>query len=183
MQNITIIIGISLAIFSYLSITNMDDVFTEATGQTVSNQTQQNQSQSNQQSFVNTVTINLKNGLHDDGSVLYREIGNIETNVPELQGLEASSGSFSDVSATADTLSIKFPAKLPDPQNPDGDKIIDIDVTLDINSVITKPDGLKIHYASLGFTPTSIEEFVVVEGVLEQTSNKEAELKLLLEQE
>jgi hypothetical protein len=169
-------------ITSYIFMTNVEEMFTKAGAQTEPNQTQLQQ-QPGQQSFVDTVTINLQKGLNDDGSILYREIGDIQTNVPELQGLEASTGAFSDVSARGDTLSITFPAKLTDPQAPNGENIMDIDVTLDVNSEVTKPDGLKIYYASLGFTPTSIGEFVVVEGVLEQTSNEEAVLKLLLEQE
>jgi hypothetical protein len=175
MQSIIVIIGVALVTFSYIITTNIEEMFIDAGAQIDSNQTQL------QQSFVNTVTINLQNGLSDDGSILYRGIGDIETNVPELQGLEASTGAFSDVSARDDTLSITFPAKLPDPQASNGENIIDIDVTLDVSSVLTKPDGLKIYYASLGFTPTSIGEFVVVEGVLEQTSKDKAVLKLLLE--
>lgn len=178
MQNIILILWISLFAFSYITITNAYEIFfAETEAQTESNQTQQQQRE--QQTFVNTVTINLKNGIYDDDSILYREIGDIKTNVPELEGLKASTGAFSDISAKDDTLSIAFPAKLPDNQTSD---IMDIDISLDVNSVITKPDGLKIYYASIGFTPTYIGDFKVVEGVLEQTSNKEAVLKLLLEQ-
>jgi hypothetical protein len=162
--------------------TNTGEVFFIET----SAQTESNQTQIQQQSFVNTVTITLQNGLSNDDSILYREIEDIETNIPELKGLIASTGAFSDISAKDDTLSIVFPAKLPEPQNPNPDRentIMNIDVSLDVNSVVTKPDGLKIYYASIGFTPTYIGEFKVVEGVLEQTSNDKAVLKLLLEQE
>ncbi|MGD9671884.1 MAG: hypothetical protein AB7U98_00220 [Candidatus Nitrosocosmicus sp.] len=182
MQNITIIIGISLVTFAFMIMADAESIITEAVGQVGPNDTQQQVKEPAQQSFVNTMTINLHNGIHDDGSVLYREIGDIETNVSELQGIKASTGAFSDVSARDDTLSITFPAKLPDPQTPNEESVMDIDVTLDVNSVVTKPDGLKIYYASLGFTPTSIGEFTVVEGVLQETSNKEAVLKLMFEQ-
>ncbi|CAN5778657.1 hypothetical protein BH23THE1_BH23THE1_20850 [soil metagenome] len=182
MQNIIIIIGISLVTFSYMTMTDIEGIFTEAGAQTEPNQTQLQQ-QPGQQSFVNTLTINLQKGLIDDGSILYREIGDLETSVSELQGLEASTGAFSDVSVSNDTLSIIFAAKLPDPQATNGENTMDIDVTLDVNSVITKTDGLKIYYAGTGPLPSYIGEFVVVEGVLEQTSNEEAVLKLLLEQE
>lgn len=179
MQNVKIIFSIFLTTISFLIMTNADNLFADISAQIGQNQTQQ---QDEQQSLVNTLNITLLNGLNDDGSILYREIGDIETNVPQLQGLEVQTEAFSDVSARNDTLSIAFPAKLPDPQTPNKVSVMDIDVTLDVNSVVTKPNGLKIYYASIGFTPTSIGEFVVVEGVLEQTSNKEAVLKLLLKQ-
>jgi hypothetical protein len=182
MQNITIIINISLVTFYFMTMANVEGIFSEAVGQRGPNQTLEQVQEPVQQSFVNTMTINLYNGLNDDGDVLYRGIGDIKTNVPELRGLEASTGAFSDVSARDDTLNIAFPAKLSDPQTPNKESIMDIEVTLDVNSIVTKPDGLKIYYASLGFTPTSIGEFVVEEAVLEQTNNNEAVLKLLLEQ-
>jgi hypothetical protein len=94
-----------------MTMTNVEAIFTEVGAQTGPNQTQLQQ-QSGQQSFVNTVTINLKNGLYDDGSILYREIGNIKTNVPELQGIEVLSGAFSDASVSDDILSISFPDKV-----------------------------------------------------------------------
>ncbi|MDN5868301.1 MAG: hypothetical protein L0H55_13015 [Candidatus Nitrosocosmicus sp.] len=159
--------------------TNVEEIFTEAYAQTEPNQTQQQPGR--QQSLVNTVTINLQNGLSGDGSILYREIGSIESNVQELQGIEVRNGTFSDASVSDDILSISFPANVPNPQDPNRENILDGDISLFVNSVETKPDGLKIYYAGPGPVPSYISEFEVAEGILEQTSKEGAVLKLLVE--
>lgn len=174
-----IIIGISLITISFITMVNLENIFTEAGAQTGLNQTQSQE----QQLLAKTVAINLSKGLYDGGSTLYREIGSIDTNVPELQGIEVRSGAFSDASVSDDILSISFPAKIPNPQDPNREDILDVDISLFVNSVETKPDGMKIYYAGPGPIPSYISEFEVVEGLLEQTSKEEAVLKLLLEQE
>lgn len=183
MQNSIVIIVISLIILSSVSIVDIGKIFMEINAQTGFNQTNQQQQQAQEQSFVNTITINLANPIYDGESILYREIGNIETNVQELQGLEAGTGVFSQVSADDNTLTITFPAQITNTQNTDMEGIIEIDITLGVNSVETKSDELKIYYAGPGFAPDNINEFEVVEGVLEQMSQEEAVLTLLLEQQ
>lgn len=182
MQNSIVIIVISLIILSSVSILDIGKIFMEISAQTGSNQTNQQQ-QPQQQSLVKTITINLTNPIYDGESILYREIGNIETNVQELQGLEAGTGVFSQVSANDNTLIITFPAQITNTQNTNMEDIIEIDITLGVNSVETISDELKIYYAGPGFAPDYINEFEVVEGVLEQMSQEEAVLTLLLEQQ
>lgn len=183
MQKIGIFFYMALFSISVVIMTNLLDTFTEAYAQTGSNQTQQQQ-QPDQQILTNTLTINLTKSediRDDEGQTFYRQIGNIETTVSELQGIDSASGGFSHASVDDSTISVTFPARVSDNQRSD-EGILDIDINLDVNFVETKPDGLNIYYADSGFVPNDIGEFEVVEGVLEETSKEEAVLTLLLEQ-
>lgn len=142
------------------------------------------QSLPQQSPISNTVTINLIEGSpnqYDEGSIFYGKVGNIETNITELKGIEAGSG-YTYGSAADDTLVVTFPAKVPDQQNPNRMNVSDANIRLDVNSIETKPDGLKIYYAESGFGSNTLGGFEVVEGTLEQTSNEEAIFTLILDQ-
>lgn len=98
----------------------------------------------------------------------------------ELRGLEALSGAFSQVIARDDALTITFPAKISDPQNSTIENILDVDITLDVDSVDVKLNRVQIYYASFGFAQSYIGEYEVEEGILEQTSSNQDVFNLLL---
>ena len=128
------------------------------------------------------VTINLMDGSdnqYQEGATSMK-VNSIQTNVSSLQGMEAGSG-FTYGSAADDTISISFPNQ-PDSQNPNKVNVLDVNIRLDVNSIETKPDGLKIYYGDSGFSSNTIGDFHVTEGELEQTSNQEAVFTLKLEQ-
>ena len=60
---------------------------------------------------------------------------------------------------------------------------MDVNIRLGVNSIETKPDGLKIYYGDSGFTSNEIGDLKVTEGALEQISNEEANFTLQLEQQ
>lgn len=131
---------------------------------------------SQQNSEFNTVIINLMDGSpnqYQEGSTYYGKIKSVQTNMSELKGIEAGSG-YTYASAADDTISVHFPAKLPDPQNPNKVNIMNVNIRLDVTSVETKPDGLKVYYAKSGFLSNSLGDLPIVEGMLEQTSDSEA---------
>lgn len=129
-----------------------------------------------------TVIINLNEGREnafDEGTLVYDGVSNIETNSSEIQGIEAGSGTIYN-SVSDDTIRISFPAKIPDPINPNKVSVIDASIWLDVNSIETTPDGLKIYYGESGFLPSNIGELEVVKGTLEQISNDQAVATLVL---
>jgi len=131
-----------------------------------------------------TIAINLTDGSdnqYQEGATSYMKVKSIQTNVSSLQGMEPGSG-YTYGSAADDTISISFPAKVPDPQNPNKVNVLDANIRLDVNSIETKPDGLKIYYGDSDFFPNTIGDFHITEGTLEQTSNQEAVFTLKLGQ-
>jgi hypothetical protein len=109
------------------------------------------------------------------------KVGSMNTTTPDFQGIKAGSGfTYSDVAD--DTKSVSFPAKVPDPQNPNRETVLDVNIRLNVNSIQTKSDGLKIYDGDTGFFANEIGNYHVTKGTLEQTSNSDATLTLNLEQ-
>lgn len=136
------------------------------------------------QSSTDAVIINLNEGREntfDKGTQVYDSVSSIETNSSGLQGIEAGSG-YTYNSVSDDTIRISFPAKIPDPVNPNKVNVNDVSVWLDVNSIETKPDGLKIYFGEPGFMTNSVGDFEVVSGTLEQISTDEAVVTLVLGQ-
>jgi hypothetical protein len=141
--------------------------------------------QSNQPtSATMTLSLNLTDGSpnqYQEGSTSYMSIGSMVTNVAELNGIKAGSG-YTYSSAADDTISTSFPAKVPDPQKPNRETVLYVNIRLNVNSNETKPDGLKLYCGETGFFSNEIGNYQVTEGILEQTTNSEATLSLNLEQ-
>jgi hypothetical protein len=175
MQNTSKIIYIFTFITSFIVLISVNDsLFHDV----LSQPTQQT-------SGTNTVAINLMDGSenpYQEGATTYMKVKDIQTNVSSLKGIEAGSG-YTYGSAADDTISISFPAKVPDPQNPNRVNVLDVNIRLGVNSIETKPDGLKIYYGDSGFTSNEIGDLKVTEGALEQISNEEANFTLQLEQQ
>lgn len=132
---------------------------------------------------LDTVTFDLSDGRENTfskGTTVYEEVSNIETNSSQLQGIETGSG-YTYNSVADDSISIAFPAKIPDPSNPNRMNVDDVSIRLDVNSIETKDDGLKTFYAEPGFLGGSIGDVQVASGIVEQTSDDEAKAILILE--
>lgn len=131
---------------------------------------------------IDSVTINLANArenMFSKGTTMYDEITSIETNSSELQGITVGSG-YSSASVADDSISVSFPVKIPFSDNPNRVSVKDAKIDLDVDSIETKPDGLKTFYGKPGFLESKIGDIAISEGKLEQISNKDAKLTLML---
>lgn len=173
MQDTSKFISIFIVFVSFIILISVND---SLFGEIHSQPTQQT-------SGANTITINLMDGSdnpYQEGATTYMKVKSIQTNVSSLQGMEAGSG-YTYGSAADDTITISFPAKVPDPQNPNKVNVLDVNIRLGVNSIETKSDGSKIYYGESGFFSNTIGDFHVTEGDLEQTSKQEAVFTLKLE--
>ena len=117
--------------------------------------------------------------LIDENAKAYDAISTIETNSSDLQGIEAGSGGGYN-SVSDDSIRIAFPAKIPDPLNPNRVNVVDWNIVLDVNAIETKPDGLKTYYGQSNMMSNNVGDLSIESGKVEQTSDTEAVATLVL---
>ncbi len=70
--------------------------------------------------------------------------------------------------------------KIPDSSNPNRVQIKDASIHFNVNSIETKPDGLKIYYGREEFSGSTIGDIEFSDGTLIQNSNSKAQLILYI---
>ncbi len=130
-----------------------------------------------------TATINLENGRENQTSkgIEIYDLANIDRNYTKLQGIQLGSDPLNIVSVSDGHIDSNFHVKIPYPNNPNRVLVEDASIHLKVESIETKPNGLKIYHGKGGFLGSKIGDIEFNEGTLVQNSCSEAQLILYVD--
>lgn len=132
---------------------------------------------------IETITAHLSevddNEFMKD-STIYTEISDLTTNSSLYTDIEVGEGRIYNT-ISDDRMGISFPAKVPDPDNPNKQFVIDVDAYLNVKSIETDPTtGLKTYYAEPEFSTLVSGDVAMDSAELTQTDDDEAILTITM---
>lgn len=132
---------------------------------------------------IETITADLSEVDENQfmqGATIYKEVSDLTTNSSLYTDIEPGDGYIYNT-VSDDTMNLNFPAKVPDPENPNREFVIEVNANLNAESIETNPDtGLITYYAEPEFSTLVSGDVAIASAQLEQTSDEDATLILTL---